>query len=100
MAKEIEIDTNILANDIETMQSLLDSINADMDRMYDAVHVLNTMWEGKANAAFNVQFHKDQADMRELCKLIQKIIGYLRFAKDNYNKCENQVSSIVNSIKI
>ena len=100
MAKEIEINTLSLSKDIDTIHSHLNAINKDLGKMYDAVRVLDSMWDGPANAAFNEQFSKDRQDMKLLCDNIQRIIDCLHYAKNNYNSCEATVSTIISSIDI
>ena len=100
MGNEITINTWTLSGDIETLQQQLNVIRTDMDKMYDAVRVLDSMWDGPANEAFNVQFNSDRNDMLELCNVVQKIIDCMEYAKKEYNSCEADVGSIVASIAI
>ena len=100
MGNEITVNTWTLSSDIETLQQQLNVIKTDMDKMYDAVRVLDSMWDGPANQAFNVQFNSDRNDMLELCNTVQKIIDCMEYAKKEYNSCEADVGSIVASIAI
>lgn len=100
MGNEITVNTWTLSGDIETLQQQLNVIRADMDKMYEAVRVLDGMWDGPANQAFNVQFNSDRNDMLELCNIVQKIIDCMEYAKKEYNSCEADVGSIVASIAI
>lgn len=100
MGKEISINTSILSSDIEVMQQQLNVVKSDLDKMYDAVRVLDSMWDGPANEAFNAQFQLDRNDMTALCDTIQKIINCMEYAKKEYNSCEADVSSIISSIAI
>ena len=100
MSQEIAIDTSALATDIQDLQSQLDIIKKDMDKMFDAMNTLDIMWDGPANDAFRAQFSQDHTDMGELCETIQKIINCMTYAKDEYNACERDVNGIVASIKV
>ena len=100
MGNEIAINTWTLSGDIETLQQQLDIIRNDMSKMYEAVHVLDSTWEGPANEAFNIQFRQDREDMLQLCNTVQKIIDCLKYAKKEYDSCESDVSSIIASIAI
>lgn len=100
MQQEIAVNTSTLASDIETLQRQLDSIKSDMNKMYEAVRSLNSMWDGPANEAFKQQFQADQTDMKTLCDTVQKIINCMTYAKDEYNTCENEISGIIASIRI
>lgn len=100
MAKEIEIDTRLLESDIMEMQTKLDVIKTDIDKMYEAVRILDSKWDGPSNDAFNQQFTNDYNQMKEICEDIQHVIKCLEFAKKTYNKCDSDIMDIVNSIKI
>ena len=100
MGQEIAINTSTLSGDIERLQQQLNEIRNDLNRMYNAFRVLDSMWDGPANQAFNIQFNKDQNDMTELCNTVQKIIDCMEYAKKEYNSCEAEVSGIIASIAI
>lgn len=100
MQQEIAIDTGTLGRDIDALQTQLNVIRRDMQNMYQAVRVLDTMWDGPANAAFNEQFDKDHNDMSSLCDLVQKIIDCMTYAKGEYNACEHEVSAIIATINV
>jgi len=100
MAQEIAINTGNLSTDIETLQEQLNQIRTDMDRMYEAVRILDSMWDGPANQAFNVQFAQDHKDMDSLCDTIQRIIDCLGYAKQEYNNCESEIAGIVAAISV
>jgi WXG100 family type VII secretion target len=100
MYREIAVNTSTLASDIETLQEQLDMVKKDINDMYGAVQTLDSMWDGPANEAFKTQFRQDYKDMQELCKTVQQIIKCMKYAKKEYNVCENEVNDIVASIQI
>ena len=100
MGQEISINTSTLSGDIDKLQQQLNAIRNDLTKMYQAVRVLDTMWDGPANEAFNIQFNQDKNDMTELCNTVQKIIDCMEYAKKEYNSCEVEVSNIIDSIAI
>lgn len=100
MAQIIEINSNTLASDIEAMQQNLGNIINDVENMYAAIAMLDGMWDGPANIAFRQQFLKDKEDMDGVCQEIQHLIDCMTFAKDEYNNCENEISSIINAIRV
>lgn len=100
MGREIAINTTTLSRDIELLQQQLNIVKTDLNKMYNAVRVLDGMWDGPANQAFNNQFNHDRNDMLELCNTIQKIINCMEYAKKEYNTCEADVNNIVASISI
>lgn len=100
MAREIEIDTHSLGADVDMMRTVLHRIESSLAGMYESVAALDRTWEGPANQVFVAQFAADEAAMQELCQIVDKLIGCMNYAKDEYNTCDAQVDSVVNSIRI
>lgn len=98
--KEIAINTSTLANDIDALQNALASARAQLDDMFNQVAELDTMWDGPANEEFNRQFGNDYENAKNLCKTIESIIECMKFARNQYNTCENEVNHIVSAITI
>lgn len=93
------MNTYTLASDIESLQTELNMIKNDMDKMYDSVRLLDSMWDGPANAAFNEQFNNDQVEMMSFCETIQKVIDSVEYARKEYDNCEMQIGSKISSFK-
>jgi len=100
MSKEIAINTNRLGQDISSMQDRLNAVKNEMGTMYDAVRALNASWEGPAHSEFLAQFATDEQAMSEFCDLVSELIKCVEYAKTEYEKCENEVNSIVTSIRV
>ena len=100
MAKEISVNTDSLAKDIETLKENLNAIKKDLGNMYDRVRVLDAGWDGPANEEFNKQFDADRKNMEAVCKTVEKIIQNLEYARKEYDSCEKSVGSIVAAIKV
>ena len=100
MSKEIEVNTNTLAADIEKLQNELNLVVSELNKMYDAVNLLDSMWDGPANDTFRAQFLQDRQEMQEICNELQKMNDCLVYAKNEYNTCENNINGIVTSIRI
>ena len=98
--KEIAVNTSTLTNDIDALQTALVSARAQLDDMFNQVAELDTMWDGPANEEFNRQFGNDYENAKNLCKTIESIIECMKYARDQYNICENEVNSIVSAITI
>ena len=69
------------------------------EKMFDEIKELDSMWDGTANNAFNVQFQNDYEMMQEVCRNLKRLIDSLEFSKREYIKCEQQVDSAVRSMK-
>lgn len=96
----IEIDTGQLNRDIEDLDESIVRAEKSLTAMVQEMEELNSMWQGKANAAFRAQFENDNIMMQELLKEMQKLEECMRYASTEYVKCENEVKSMVDSIKI
>lgn len=96
----IEINTSLLNRTISEMNSDISNIKSLAEEIYKDVAVLDTMWDGQANAAFKKQFDNDNQDLQALCECICKYIQDMVAAGNSYDKCESTVSDIVNSIRI
>lgn len=98
--KEIAVNTSTLTNDIDALQTVLVSARTQLDDMFNQVAELDTMWDGPANEEFNRQFGNDYENAKNLCETIESIIGCMKFARDQYITCENEVNGIVSAITI
>lgn len=97
---KIEVNTEVLDNDIDSISDSLSVMQNSIQNMYEEIAELNTMWKGKANQAFNMQFNKDYSTMQEFLKLLDNYIDSLKNASNTYVRCENSVGDIVRSLKI
>lgn len=97
---EIEIDTSALNRDVGILSSTLRQARSEIEGMYEAIRVLDRMWDGPANAAFVEQFDIDYEHMQELCKAIQSLISCMRDAGISYTGGENKVANIISAIRI
>lgn len=100
MADKIVVNTNTLASDADNFENHIEAANARLESMKQNIDELNTMWKGQANEAFKQQFMIDYADMKEIINKCRKYKNLLSSAVTEYNKCDSQVNSLVNRIKI
>ena len=100
MAAEITCSTNDLGKSIENAQEYLNKITSGIDSLYDSAMTLDGMWSGPAHDAFATQFYGDQKDMKEMCDTIQALLDCMRFARKEYDDCELQVGTLINSIRV
>ena len=100
MADIIEINLSSLDSDIEAMTEELGLLRGDMNKAYESVSELDSMWNGPANDAFNKAFVDDKAAMDELCTTIQSLIDFMVNAAKEYRTCESNVSAEIDAIKI
>lgn len=99
MAVNFEVNLSNLNSDINNAHNSLNYIKKNIKGMYDEIKELDSMWDGEANDAFNVQFNSDYEVMLDVCKNIEAIINSMEFAKQEYTKCEGSISSAVQAMK-
>ena len=99
MANKIQVNTQSLGSDANTMNTALTAIRNSMKSVFEAVSELDRMWDGPANEAFNAEFKKDKETMDKQCTSVEKLIECMNSAKKDYEKCENQVQSAVSAIR-
>lgn len=100
MADIIKVNTVTLKNDAQDISTRLGNIAQKIQSMKDDVKELNSMWEGAANKKFNSVFLEDIQSLAELCDLLNGIVAFETNAKTKYDKCENQVGTLVDQMKI
>lgn len=96
----IEISTEHLNSDIGKFQSELDNLTNAMDQVYRCLETLNGMWDGVANALFIAQTRKDHAVTNELIKNLNNLVECMEYARNEYNKCNEDVNSKIASIRL
>lgn len=96
----VEVDTNQLSKDALELQADVNAASRSLEELKSELEQLNTMWKGKANAAFKIQVNKDYALMKQMLNNMTQLSDCMLNAKREYEKCENAVRSTVNSIRI
>ncbi len=97
---EIEMNTNTLAKDIEDLEELLLSLEGQIEEMFQAVKELDGMWSGPAHDAFIEQFQWDYQSSKDMCHILRELIDSLRHAGEEYDKCEQNINSVIGSLRI
>ncbi|MBO6137336.1 MAG: WXG100 family type VII secretion target [Lachnospiraceae bacterium] len=97
---EIANELGRFSSDIEKYISAVSDIELQMQKVYDGIASLNSMWTGTAHDEFIKQFNADNEDMKELITSLNQFKESLKYADEEYNKCENQVAELVNSIRL
>ena len=97
---KIKVDTGKLQNTESSVRDQIRNIQASLVKMQKDVASLNAMWSGEANQSFNQTFQKDIADLNSLCNGLSMVADYEENARKEYAKCEEQVASVINSIRV
>ncbi len=96
----IEIETEQLKRDTQELLENRQRAVTVLKEMVQEIEELNTMWSGKANRAFRTQFAKDVSSMEQLLEKIQKLAECMEYAASEYGRCESEVKTLVDSIRI
>ncbi|MBQ7133478.1 MAG: WXG100 family type VII secretion target [Ruminococcus sp.] len=95
---EVKMNTSAFKNDINGLRNEFELIEAEFRKIYKDVEYLGTMWKGRASTAFGTSFSKDYENVQEVLRLIKNYINRLETEHKEYEKCENKVIDIVQSV--
>ncbi len=100
MANGIEIETESLASDIQSMTQAVEELEGQTKEMYQLMEELDQMWDGPANEAFQAQFAADHEEMERFCRALREMIGEMEYARRAYEQCEEEVYEAVTAIQM
>ena len=100
MSNIIKVNTTTLKKDKDSIEAQLKKVREKIKNMRQDVKAMNKMWEGEANAAFNQAFEDDITKLEQICSMFDEIVKYEATAKKEYDTCEKQVASLVESISV
>ena len=100
MANEIKVNTTRLGSDAEHVGRLITNMEKQLKNMKADIDQLNGMWEGPAKKTFVSAFENDRIAASEIIKELKSLQNFESQAKGKYEKCEHEVSSLVDSIHI
>lgn len=98
--KYIEVSTDQLDADRGDMETGLQKIREQFNRLFEEMQALDAMWEGTAKQTFQAQFAGDCEIANDVCNNLGKYIESMKNASREYKKCENDVAEIIAAIKI
>lgn len=96
----VEIETDRLKRDIDSLREHLNKMKKKGQEMMTGIESLSSMWEGEAKNTFLAQFKADYRTLQNMEKVIEDLISDLEYAREKYNKCESDVNSTINSIRV
>ena len=97
---ELKINTGRLGSDAGQVKTLKDKMEKELTSMKSEIDAMNSMWQGPAKQEFVKAFEDDRSAAAEVIRELKSLQGFETQAKDKYEKCEHQVSSLVDSIRI
>lgn len=100
MADYIEVDTEALNRDRQTIQSELQRVRTEIGRLNEEMAGLSAMWEGPAHEAFLAQFNADYEFFLQFGNEIESYIGMMEYAQNEYQRCEASVDQAVAAVRV
>lgn len=100
MANEIRVNTTRLGSDADNVARLIASMEKELSSMQHNIAAMNKMWKGPAKQAFQAAFENDRQAAVDVLRELKSLQTFETQAKKKYEKCEQQVASLVNSISV
>lgn len=100
MSSLLKIETELLEKDIKTIDEQLGFLRNYVSEMRTAEQHLETAWEGAAKNAFREQFENDCSEIDAIIDLIEAYKNKLLNANKEYIMSNDNVSSIIRSMRI
>ncbi len=100
MSDYIRVSTDNINRDRESIQSELNGIDRAVNDLQQEMQSLSQTWEGPAWQNFQGQVSSDIENMHAVCEKVSGFISHMEYASREYQKCENQVQNLVNSIRV
>lgn len=98
--RKFDVNTGTLKTDVSTIEEEIKGINSGADKLEQALHQLETMWDGSSKQAFSAAVNDDLRKLRELSKALTNFTAKTSEARQEYDKCENAVAQVISSIKV
>lgn len=98
MSTFVNVSTEKLSRDISSMSGEIDSIERELTSLYESVNLLGTMWSGAAHDEFLRQFENDRTNVLENINSIREYLEDMQECKTEYEKCDQSVNSMVQSL--
>lgn len=97
---EIGVHTGRINTDIQNLKNGLNRTRRHIRDLRERMDALNRMWDGEANAAMRLRFQADQESLISLCDFLDALIRQLEAARQEYDTCENDVSSAISALRV
>ena len=100
MGEVIANNLNSFSDSILNFEQTCRSLEQDQERVIRLMKSLNKMWSGQAHDTLLERFQKDQRMSEETMAVMREILADLKNASEEYQRGEENVSSIVASVRI
>ena len=100
MSDYIRVSTENINRDRESIQNELNGIERAVNELHQEMQSLAQTWEGSAWQNFQGLVSSDIENMHTVCGKVSGFLSHMEYAFREYQKCENQVQSLVGNIRI
>lgn len=100
MGNRIRVNISTMTREFSEMNNLQKSAQSSLNQLVNAINALSASWEGMAHDALVSTFKSDQESMQDTLNILGEYISTLEEARDEYQKCEEQVESRISSIRV
>ena len=97
---QIKVNTQTLDTDSQTVLGYLKDIEKQKGNVASSMIELNRMWSGPAYDQFVAVVSDDLTRLDLLLENLKKIYNYEQRAKTEYEKCESQIKTMIDDLKI
>lgn len=96
----LKVDINQLLSDADDMSFEIEEILKEVRSVYDDVQALGAMWQGTASDKFATSFGEEYTKINEYLTELKKCVDHVKTSAEDYNSCEQQIYSMVESISV
>ena len=100
MADIIKVNTRRLGTDADEFRNNIRDIESHIASLRTHSSVLDGMWDGPSSEAFKLSFASDITALEAIVSTLKGINNYEDNAKTKYDRCEQEVSALVNQIRV
>ena len=96
----LKVDINQLLSDADDMSFEIEEILKEVRSVYDDVQALGAMWQGTVSDKFATSFGEEYTKINEYLTELKKCVDHVKTSAEDYNSCEQQIYSMVESISV
>lgn len=96
----LKVNISQLLSDADDMSFEIEEILKEVRSVYDDVQALGAMWQGTASDKFATSFGEEYTKINEYLTELKKCVGHVKISAEDYNSCEQQIYSMVESISV
>lgn len=96
----LKVDITQLLSDADDMSFEIEEILKEVRSVYDDVQALGAMWQGTASDKFATSFGEEYTKINEYLTELKKCVDHVKISAEDYNSCEQQIYSMVESISV